>query len=71
MPFTNISIRLPDEYIHELDQLAERDSLESNRAASRGWILQQALYGMLNGRLPVPRRRDPKDVNSKTQRIGG
>jgi len=59
MAFKGIAIRLPDEYIKELDSIRGKDS--------RGFMLQQIMYGSGNDNLPPPRKRDTKPRNQEGQ----
>jgi hypothetical protein len=62
MAFSVFSFRLPDEYYEAIRDIAGKED------ESIGFVLQQAIYNMLNGRLPVPRRRD-RNPSGKTGEI--
>lgn len=62
MAFRVASFRLPDEYIAAIADIAGKEE------ESQGFIIQQALYSMLNGSLPIPRRRD-EAPRRKTERV--
>ena len=65
MPFRVFSCRLPDEYIRAIADIAGEED------ESQGYMIQQALYRSLDGRLPPPRRRDARvdGEKRKTQEI--
>jgi hypothetical protein len=60
MAFKVHSYRLPDAYDAEIKRIA--DDLK----VSEGYVIQVALYGSGNERLPPPAMRDP---SGKTQKI--
>ena len=66
MAFRNLSIRMSDEEIAALDEIAAVDSQATGKAPSRSWILRLALKSMVGGKIQEPSRRDPM---AKTQKL--